>query len=272
MNAFLRSTLALACLGLTSTVIAQITFYEQEGFRGRSFSTPRQVDNFQRQGFNDRASSVVVSADRWEVCESSKFDGRCVVLRQGNYPSLAAMGLDDRISSTRRLGPRIRVEEERYAPPPLVVNDYRRRPNERLFQAEVLAVRAVVGTPQQRCWIEREQVSQQGRGDANVPAAIAGAFIGGILGHQIGGGRGQDLATVGGVVAGAAMGANIGRDERGRPRVTQDVQHCSDAASAHAPPDYWDVTYLFRGREHRVQMSAPPGPSITVNAQGEPRA
>jgi hypothetical protein len=28
----------------------------------------------------------------------------------------------------------------------------------------------------------------------------------------------------------------------------------------------------LRGREHRVQMAAPPGRSVTVNEQGEPRA
>jgi hypothetical protein len=36
-------------------------------------------------------------------------------------------------------------------------------------------------------------------------------------------------------------------------------------------PAYWDVTYNFRGQEHRVQMSAPPGTTVTVNELGEPR-
>jgi hypothetical protein len=31
------------------------------------------------------------------------------------------------------------------------------------------------------------------------------------------------------------------------------------------------VTYVFRGLEHRVQMSAPPGATILVNGNGEPR-
>jgi uncharacterized protein YcfJ len=35
--------------------------------------------------------------------------------------------------------------------------------------------------------------------------------------------------------------------------------------------DYWDVTYNFAGYEHRVQLTTPPGPTIVVNAQGEPR-
>jgi len=131
-------------------------------------------------------------------------------------------------------------------------------------------VRAVVGTPEQRCWVEREQVAQDRR-NANVPAAIAGAIIGGILGHQVGGGRGQDIATAGGAVAGAAVGANIGRDGGGQQMQTQDVQRCESAPSQ-ARPDYWDVTYNFRGQEYRMQMTASPGPTVTVNERGEPRA
>ena len=37
-------------------------------------------------------------------------------------------------------------------------------------------------------------------------------------------------------------------------------------------PEFWDVTYKFRGQEHRMQMTDPPGPTVTVNGLGEPRA
>lgn len=129
-------------------------------------------------------------------------------------------------------------------------------------EARVTSVRAVVGPPEQRCWIERREFT----GNPNVPGAIAGAVIGGILGHQIGGGRGQDIATAGGAVAGAAIGSNVGGGVYG-----QDVERCTQV-SGYDRPDYWDVTYAFRGKEHRVQLSAPPGPTITVNSDGEPRA
>ena len=71
-------------------------------------------------------------------------------------------------------------------------------------------------------------------------------------------------------MGGAVVGANIGRQSGGQQVVTRDVERC--ATSAH--PDrvaYWDVTYWFRGQEHRVQMTAPPGPTLAVNEQGEPR-
>ena len=47
------------------------------------------------------------------------------------------------------------------------------------------------------------------------------------------------------------------------------MQRCENVAST--TPQYWDVTYVFRGVEHHVQMSAAPGPTITVNGNGEPR-
>ena len=89
MNAILRNALAVAGLAVATQAAAQVTFYENDGFQGRNFTTQQRVDNFERYGFNDRASSVVVMRDRWEVCEDAHFGGRCVVLRTGRYPSLA---------------------------------------------------------------------------------------------------------------------------------------------------------------------------------------
>jgi uncharacterized protein YcfJ len=266
MKATLRYALVAAGAIVANQAAAQITFYEREGYAGQSFTSDARIRNFARQGFNDRASSVVVFRERWEVCEDAKFKGRCAVLRPGRYPSLAAMGLNNRVSSVRALGRDVRVNGERYAPQPVAAYGYGRRNNERLYAADVTSVHAVVDSRERRCWIEREQVAPE-RSGANVPGAIAGAVIGGILGHQIGGGRGQDIATAGGAVAGAALGANIGR---GNGQPPQDVERCVDAPGQ-SRPNHWDVTYNFRGQAHRVQMTAPPGSTVTVNENGEPR-
>jgi uncharacterized protein YcfJ len=154
------------------------------------------------------------------------------------------------------------------AGPAPVQRDYRRRPNEQLFEAKVLTARAVMTTGGQQCWMEREEVPPP-RSATNVPGALAGAVIGGILGHQIGSGTGQDLATVGGMVAGAAIGAQVGQPSQGGP-TTRDVQRCSPAGHRDQI-DYWDVTYEFRGIFHRTQLTYRPGQTVTVNAQGEPR-
>jgi uncharacterized protein YcfJ len=267
MHAFFKTGLTLATMVVAGHVAAQVTFYEHEGFQGRAFTAQQPVDDFRRLGFNDRASSVVVLGERREVCEDAGYGGRCVILLPGQYPSLAAMGLNDRISSERPLRGNERAGGSRYAPIPQPAYDNRRRDGERLFQADVTSARAIMGTPQQRCWTERQQV-QQG-GGANIPGALVGALIGGVLGHQVGGGRGKDIATAGGAVAGAAVGYGVGGGY-GAPQ-TQDVQRCN-TVPASARPAYWDVSYNFRGQEHRVQMTTQPGPTITVNRQGEPRA
>jgi hypothetical protein len=242
---------------------AEITLFGREDFEGRSFVANQPIRNLQRHQFGDRASSAIVRGGRFEICDGRGFEGRCMILRPGQYPSLAAMGMDDAVTSVRPVTRQARVEERRFAPPPPVGYDYRRRRDERLFEAEVVAVRAVYGQREQRCWVEREAV---GGGDANVGGAIAGAIIGGILGHQVGSGRGNDAATVAGALGGAAIGSNYGGTTYSR-----DVQRCS-RSQASGPPEYWDVTYRFRGVDRYVQMTRPPGRTITVNADGEPRA
>lgn len=247
--------------------VANIVFFENEGYGGRSFATDERVVSLTSYGFNDRASSVVVLNSRWEVCEDPSFGGRCVVLRPGRYPSLAAMGLNDRVSSVREVQNNARIDNDRYAPQAVPIYDNRRRDNERLFEANVTSVRAVMSTPERRCWVEQEQVTPQ-NSSANIPGAIAGAVIGGVLGHQVGSGHGKDLATAGGAVAGGLLGSNIGRSET--PAQTRDVQRCANSPTA-THPDYWDVSYNFRGQEHRIQMTTRPAPTITVNERGEPR-
>jgi uncharacterized protein YcfJ len=269
MNWKLKAALGATTVLLATQAAAQITFYEGEGFRGRAFATDKQVWNLERFGFNDRASSVVVDRGRWEVCSDSRFGGRCVVLRRGSYDSLRGIGMDHRISSVRPVDEHARYENEAPEPLPEPTYEYRRRPSERISEVPVTSVRAVVGPPEQRCWVDRREVVQErGRpGEPNPGGAVLGALIGGVLGHQVGGGRGKDVATAGGAIAGAVIGSNSGVG--GVNEYSRDVKRCRTVEST--TPAYWDVTYNFRGVEHRIQMSAPPGRTIVVNGRGEPR-
>jgi uncharacterized protein YcfJ len=243
---------------------AQVTFFESEDYRGRTFAASSWVNDFNRYGFNDRASSAIVSGGRWEVCEDVRFQGRCAVLRPGNYDSLRAMGMNDRISSVRPVTTGMDRKPSQVNPEQ--VYEYQRRPNERIREVPVSSARAVVGPPEERCWMERAQVTDSPR-DPNVGGAIAGALIGGILGHQIGGGVGKDIATAGGVVAGGVLGSQVGRNENAPP--AREVRRCE--TTVNKTPAYWDVTYIFRGQPHHVQMRKDPGRTIAVNGNGEPR-
>lgn len=257
-----RAAVALAAGLLALPALAQITFYEHDGYRGRAVRASQAVQDFGSIGFNDRASSAVVEGGRWEVCDDSAYGGRCTVLLPGNYAALSAMGLNDRVTSARPADSRRGLQVQ--VPPAEPAYAYRRRPQERLFDAPVTSVRAVVGAPTERCWIEREQATARERPD--VARGALGAVIGGVLGHQVGGGTGRDVATVGGAVVGGLIGANSGRDG-GTP--AREVRRCATTAST--APTYWDVGYVFRGTQHQLQMTTEPGATISVNRAGEPR-
>ena len=278
MKKSLQAVFAAAALAAAGHAAAQMTMYEHEGFRGRAITANGPIANLDRTGMNDRVSSIVVERGRWLVCEDEHFRGRCVILRRGNYPSTREFGMDREISSVGPAdrGPgrghaygRRRHEEEEYIEIAPVadapVYEYRERPGERIRDVPVTSVRAVVGPPNQRCWVERQAVAAPSN-QPNLGGALIGGVVGGILGHQVGGGSGKDLATAGGAVAGAVIGSNVANQNTVG---TRDVQRCENVPNA--TPAYYDVTYVFRGLEHHVQMSAPPGPTIRVNDRGEPR-
>jgi uncharacterized protein YcfJ len=261
----LAGILGFAALLLAQAAAAQIAFYEYEWLRGRVFTANGPIENFQDYGFNDKAMSAVIERGEWEVCEDAYFQGRCVTLRPGQYTSLGSFGMDKKISSVRPLSG---APQYGYAPPPPPgppAYEYYPHHGETLYQANVVAVRAVVGPPEQRCWVEQQQVVRENQ--PNIGGAIIGGVLGGVIGHQIGSGRGNDVATAVGAVGGAAVGANV---NRGTSVQTQDVRRCESVPSS-AQPQYWDVTYVFRGVEHRAQLSFAPGATITVNDRGEPR-
>ena len=262
----IKAAFAASALVLASQAMAQVVLYENEGFRGRSVAVSSELRNVERRALGNTAQSAVVERGRWEVCERPRFQGRCAVLRRGNYPDLRGTGLQWDIASVRpaREGRRYDLEPQAAAGGDYA---YRRRASERVQEVPIRDVRAIMGAANQRCWVERQAVQAPVAGNSGAGAVI-GAIAGGILGHQVGGGSGRDAATVAGVVGGAVVGNNIGRNQQ--PGYgTQDVQRCE---TVQGTPQYYEVTYDFRGARHVAQMSAPPaGNTIIVNERGEPR-
>jgi len=81
-----------------------------------------------------------------------------------------------------------------------------------------VASTAAVPPPCANCGVVESIETFTEKGKATGGGAVAGGLLGGILGHQIGNGRGQDLATVAGVVGGALAGnaieKNAGKTQR----------------------------------------------------------
>lgn len=59
---------------------------------------------------------------------------------------------------------------------------------------------------------ETKVVTKKEWGTNGVVGTVLGGAAGGVLGHQIGGGRGKDVATAAGAVGGAVLGKKIASD------------------------------------------------------------
>lgn len=240
----------------------EVTLFEHDDFRGRALSLRTETPDLKDLGFNDRASSLVVSGSRWEACSDSRFRGRCVVLRPGHYPALRDTGLNDRLSSLREIPPWERVQESRYAPLPGPTPGGPLRPPERWWVAEVISARAVYDLPEERCWIDQAQLESVLHG--RTPPRQGAPWIEGLLSHQVGH---LEVQVPGGGAAGnpaaAAALVNARRDN------LQVMKRCTSIPGQ--SEEYWDVIYTYRGVQHRVQSLYPPGRTIPVNENGDPR-
>ena len=96
----------LAAITLATGVAAsagEISLFEDTGFSGRQVTLRSLVPSIGNIGFNDRTSSIVVRAGRWEVCSDDNFKGDCAIFEAGQYASLDGR-FDKRISSLREIG------------------------------------------------------------------------------------------------------------------------------------------------------------------------
>lgn len=75
-----------------------VTFFADSDFRGQSFVVTGETAFL--AGFNDRASSARVNGS-WEVCEDTRFGGRCERIDR-DVRNFSEFGLNDRISSVRQ--------------------------------------------------------------------------------------------------------------------------------------------------------------------------
>src|SRR5205085_4479094 len=77
-----------------------LELYSEPGFQGQKLQVERDAFNLQRDGFNDRAASVIVRGGTWLLCSDANFSGMCRTFTPGAYANLG-YGMDKRISSAR---------------------------------------------------------------------------------------------------------------------------------------------------------------------------
>lgn len=94
---------ALTALAGSIAHAGEISLFEAQGFGGRQVTLRANTASVNNIGFNDRTSSIVVRAGRWEVCSDDDFRGDCAIFEPGQYANLDGR-FDKRVSSARELG------------------------------------------------------------------------------------------------------------------------------------------------------------------------
>ncbi len=88
--------------------------------------------------------------------------------------------------------------------------------------------------------------------------ALMGAIAGGAIGQQMGGGSGQALATLVGVVGGAMLGDRI------EAPVASNTLHCSVQHTLQNRIVGYQVVYTFAGKQYQTQLPYDPGPTLAL--------
>ena len=114
------------------------------------------------------------------------------------------------------------------------------------------------------CWDETVQRVVPARRSA--APSILGAIVGGVIGHQFGGGSGQDIMTAAGAVLGASVAAEQ-QQRRNPDRYYTGTERRCETRTEYRQEDRiiaWDVTYEFNGELYRTRMNQAPGDRIRL--------
>jgi uncharacterized protein YcfJ len=149
-------------------------------------------------------------------------------------------------------------------------------------RARVVAVHPIndrIPITREECWNDRQRgyeerrVTRSDTGAAIGPGTVLGAIIGGVAGHQVGNGRGNDAATAGGAVIGGLIGNQVDRDNRGAPGavtevervpVERNVQRCRNVQEVREATVGFDVEYEFAGKRFNTRLDRDPGRYVRV--------
>lgn len=110
----MRKTLLAASLALIGAAqAAEITIYKQPNFAGGDQTFARDMSTLQGTGVFDQSKSIVVRSGQWQACSQPNFQGDCLVLSRGQYPTLPGQ-LAGRIESVREVS-QVADAEDRWA-------------------------------------------------------------------------------------------------------------------------------------------------------------
>lgn len=129
-----------------------------------------------------------------------------------------------------------------------------------------------VREPRQVCHEEPVTERVVHRGHADHGAVLFGAVVGGVIGHQFGGGHGRDAATAAGAVIGANHAARHTYHDGHVTERTVYETRCETVRHARHEQvlDGYDVTYKYHGRLYHTFSDHHPGSRIRIRVDVSP--
>ncbi len=130
-------------------------------------------------------------------------------------------------------------------------------------------IKETVKTPRQECHnvtvTHRRPVQDENR----IAGSVLGAVAGGVIGHQFGGGRGKDVATVVGALGGGYAGNQAQGALQERDTYTSTQQRCKTVYDKAEKMLGYDVTYKIGDQQGKIRMDKDPGTQIPLNSDGQ---
>ena len=102
-----------------------------------------------------------------------------------------------------------------------------------------------------------------------IAGSVLGAVAGGVLGHQFGGGRGRDVATVAGALGGGYAGNRVQSSMQENDTYTTQQQRCKTVYDKEDKTLGYDVTYKIGDQQGKVRMDHDPGTQIPLDKSGQ---
>ena len=118
--------------------------------------------------------------------------------------------------------------------------------------------------PQRVCHDEVVTHTAPPKDQHQIAGMAIGAVAGGLLGNQVGSGKGRTLATVAGAVGGGYAGKRI-EESHQHGQVSQQVERrCSTTAGDPNKIVAYDVRYEYKGVTRTIRMDHDPGDRVQV--------
>lgn len=133
--------------------------------------------------------------------------------------------------------------------------------------AEVIASKPVtetIQTPRQECRNVTVTHRKPVQDEHKILGTVVGAALGGVVGHQFGGGSGKKVATAAGAVAGGYAGNQVQGNMQAGDTYTTTEQRCKTVQDTSVNTIGYDVTYRLAGQEGVIRMKQAPGATIPV--------